>query len=110
MFHLVEDFYTQAIRIDLTAASKLAALNPGDANYRAAAERGAYIVTVLQGEAFDGVYSARLEQVFETYAEAKSFCEELSAEHPEASHDDHAAAAAAETMLVAMGEDTPSKA
>jgi hypothetical protein len=110
MFHLLEDFYTQAIRIDLTAASKLAALNPNDANYRAAAERDAFFVTVLQGEAYDGVYSARLERVFETYPQAKLFCNELIAEYPEAIHWDHATAAAAETMVGTMGEDTPSKA
>jgi len=106
MFHLLEDFYTHAIRIDLTTASKLAALNPNNANYRAAAERGAFFVTVLHGEAYDGVYIARLERGFETYPEAKSFCKELITEHPEAIYWDHAA----EAVVGTMGEDIPSKA
>lgn len=84
MFQLLDDFYTQAIRIDLNAASQLAKLNPKDAKYCTAAERDAFVVTVLQGEVQENVYVARLEQVFETLAEAKSFFDRLGAEYPDA--------------------------
>ena len=81
---MLEVFYTQAIRIDLNAASQLAKLNPKDAKYCAAAERDAFVVTVLQGEAHESVYVARLEQIFETFAEAQSFYDRLIAEYPDA--------------------------
>lgn len=84
MFQLLEDFYTQAIRIDLNAASQLAKLNPKDAKYGAPAERDAFVVTVLQGETHEGVYVTRLEQNFETFAAAKSFFDRLIAEYPDA--------------------------
>ena len=84
MFQLLDDFYTQAIRIDLIAASHLAKLNPGNTTYHDAAKRGAFVVTVLQGEVHESVYMARLEQIFETFAEAKSFYDRLGAEHPDA--------------------------
>lgn len=84
MFQLLDDFYTQAIRIDLIAASQLAKLNPENTKYRDAAKRGAFVVTVLQGEVYESVYTSLLEKIFETFAEAKSFYDRLGAEHPDA--------------------------
>lgn len=84
MFQLLDGFYTQAVRVDFNAASKLVEFNPEDTRYCAAAMRDSFVVAVLQGEVQESVYVARLEQVFETFAEAKSFYDRLITEHPEA--------------------------
>lgn len=84
MFQKLKDFYTQAVRIDLAPASRLSAINPENIGYRADAERGAVIVSVLQGDIHESVYTMLMERTFETYAEACSFCQHLALEHPDA--------------------------
>jgi len=88
MFQKLEDFYSQDLRIDLTPAERLAALNPEHLPYCAAAERGAFIVSVLQGDVYESVYTQRMEQFFDTLAEARSLCERLQAKHPSAAYFD----------------------
>jgi hypothetical protein len=84
MFQKLDDFYTQNIRIDLIAASRLADVNPGNADYREAAVRGAFVVTVLQGDLHESLYTPRLERTFDTLAEARAFYDLLVSEHPDA--------------------------
>jgi hypothetical protein len=84
MFKIKCDFYSHDIRIDLIAASEMANLNPKNAGYRAAAERGAFIVSVLQGDIYESVYTLRLERAFDTLATAKSFFDYLVSENPDA--------------------------
>jgi hypothetical protein len=84
MFQRIEGFYTQEIRIDLVAASQMAKLNPNDPAYCAAAERGAYIVSVLQGDNYEGFYGLLLERTFDKLDDAKSFFNLLALENPDA--------------------------
>ena len=49
MLETLDDFYTQDLRVDLVAASQLADLNLKHTEYLAAAARGAFVVSVLQG-------------------------------------------------------------
>jgi len=110
MFQLLEDFYTQAVRINLNAASQLAVLNPDHASYCAAAERGDFIVTVLQGDVYESVYVARFERIFETFVDAKSFYEHLILEHPDAAHYDFTVTSPAGAVAKTVDSDTLSKA
>lgn len=84
MLQKLDDFYTQALRIDLVPASHLAGLNPQNTEYRDAAGRGAFIVSALQGEVFESVYAPLLERTFDTLAEARLFYAKLASEHPDA--------------------------
>ena len=84
MLQKLDDYYTQDVRIDLVAASRLADINPKHPEYRAAAARGAFVVTVLQGDVYESVYAPLLERAFDTLAEAQLFYDNLSSEHPDA--------------------------
>lgn len=84
MFQKLDDFYTQDVRINLVAASRLAELNPENGDYRDAAARGALVVSVLQGDIHESVYTQRLERTFDTLAGAKAFYDLLVSEHPDA--------------------------
>tara|TARA_R110002124_G_C8957156_1_gene513757 strand:+ start:2724 stop:3065 length:342 start_codon:yes stop_codon:yes gene_type:complete len=84
MFQKLDDFYTQDIRIDLAAASQLADVNPENAAYVEAAARGAFIVSALQGDVYESVYTPLLERTFDTLAEARLFYDNLASEHPDA--------------------------
>lgn len=88
MFQKLEDFYSQDLRIDLTPAKRLAALNPDHLPHCAAAERDTFIVSVLQGDVYESVYAQRMERFFDTLAEARSFYEQMKAEHPSAANFD----------------------
>ena len=84
MLQKLDDFYTQDVRIDLIAASRLADINPTHAEYRAAAARGAFVVSVLQGDVSESVYAPLLERMCDTLAEARLFYDNLASEHPDA--------------------------
>lgn len=88
MFQKLADFYTQKIRIDLIPAERLAQIDPGHARYRSAADRGAFVVSVLQGEILEGVYAACMEDFFDTLAEAQEFYDQLITANPDADHFD----------------------
>lgn len=88
MFQKLADFYTEKIRIDLIPAERLAALDPGHDRYRSAADHGAFVVSVLQGEIHEGVYVPRMEGFFDTLAEAQEFYDQLITENPDAAHFD----------------------
>jgi len=66
MFERLENYYTQNIRIDLTSAERLATLNPDVVEYRKAAKNKNYVVSVLQGDVQEGVYTLRMEKIFDT--------------------------------------------
>jgi len=88
MFQKLADFYTQQLRIDLIPAKRLAELDPGHERYRVAADRGAFVVSVLQGEIHEGVYASRMVTFFDTLAEARGFYDRLITENPDAAHFD----------------------
>jgi|AntAceMinimDraft_1070359.scaffolds.fasta_scaffold113860_1 hypothetical protein len=91
MFQKIEDFYCQEIRIDLIAAQQLASLNPKHIQYCSAAESGAFVVSVLQGDIQEGVYSVLMEHFFDTLAEAQQVYAILISENPGATHFDFVA-------------------
>ena len=84
MLQKLTDFYTQDIQINLIAASRMADINPKHPKYLAAAARGAFVVSVLQGEVYEGVYASLLERTFDSLAEARLFYDNLASEHPDA--------------------------
>jgi hypothetical protein len=84
MLQKLDDFYTQGVRIDLVAASRLADINPKHPECRASAARGAFVVTVLQGDVYESVYAPLMERTFDTLAEARLFYDKLASEHPDA--------------------------
>ncbi len=84
MLETLDDFYTQDLRVDLVAASQLADLNQKHPEYLAAAARGAFVVSVLQGDVCESVYAPLMERTFDTLAEARLFYNNLTAEHPDA--------------------------
>lgn len=73
MLETLDDFYTQGLRVDLVAASQLADLNPKHPEYLTAAARGAFVVSVLQGDLYESVYAPLMERTFDTLAEARVF-------------------------------------
>jgi len=84
MLETLDEFYTQDLRVDLIAASQMADLNPKHPKYLAAAARGAFVVSVLQGDVYESVYAPLLERFFDTLAEARLFYNNLASEHPDA--------------------------
>lgn len=91
MFQKLEDFYTQELRIDLAPAALLAELSPQNEAYRAAAEREAFFVSVLQGDVQEGAYVLLKEQAFDHFSEARAFYKSLISENPNAAHLDFVA-------------------
>ena len=91
MFKKIQDFYSQDLRIDLTPAALLAKMGPKNAAYQPAAERGAFVVSVSQGDVHESVYVLLSEQVFDSLSEAHTFFETLRFEHPTAQFYDFAA-------------------
>jgi len=77
-------YYTQNIRIDLTSAERLATLNPDVVEYRKAAKNKNYVVSVLQGDVQEGVYTLRMEKIFDTLDEAQKTFVKLTKENPDA--------------------------
>ncbi|WP_114961166.1 hypothetical protein [Tritonibacter mobilis] len=88
MFERLEDYYTQSIRIDLTSADQLARLNPENVEYRIAAQNNRYVVSVLQGDVQESVYSTRMQKVFDTFDEAQQTFLTLLRENPDAEYFD----------------------
>lgn len=91
MFEKFPDYYTQALRIDLISAVRLFELKPEHSPYAAAAERGAFVVSVLQGDIYESVYARLWEQSFDTYAEAKEMFGHLIDQNPDAANLDFVA-------------------
>lgn len=88
MIDRLEDYYTQNIRIDFTSAEQLAALNPDDIDYHNAAKTNRYVVSVLQGDVRESVYSTLLEEMFDTFDEAQRTFLRLINENPDAAYYD----------------------
>ena len=84
MFERLENYYTQNLRIDLASAERLAKLNPDDVEYRKAAQNQNYVVSVLQGDVQESVYTLRMEKIFDTLDEAQKTFEKLTKENPDA--------------------------
>lgn len=84
MFEKFDGYYTDQLRIDLASAAELAALNPSIEPYRAAASRGAFVVSVVQGDIHEGVYSPLFERFFEVLTEAQELYDALVADNPSA--------------------------
>ena len=84
MLETLDDFYTQDLRVDLVAASQLADLNRKHPEYLTAAARGAFVVSVLQGDLYESVYAPLMERTFDTLAEARVFFDSLASEQPDA--------------------------
>lgn len=82
MFEKLKDFYTDQLRIDLVTAAQLAALNPNSEPYRTAAERSAFVVSVLQGDIHEGIYTPLKERFFDVQTEARGFYTALVADNP----------------------------
>ncbi|MFG6665244.1 hypothetical protein ACGYKB_18480 [Sulfitobacter sp. 916] len=91
MVQKLEDLYSQELRIDLMPASTLADLRPAHDAYRAAATRGAFIVSVLQGDVDEGAHVLLEERILESLSEARTVYENFISQHPEAAHFDFVA-------------------
>ena len=82
MFELLDDYYTQDIRIDLASAECLSKINPNIEHYQNAARDGEFVVSVLQGDAYTAVYVLRIERIFATLEEARQFILTLIKQYP----------------------------
>ena len=91
MLQKLDDFSAKDVRINLIAASRLADLNPKHPEYLTAAARGAFVISVLQGDVYESVYVPLMERTFDTLAEARVFFDSLASEHPDAKCFDYVA-------------------
>lgn len=82
VFEKLEGFYTEQLRIDLVPAAQLAAMNPSNEPYRTAADRGAFVVSVLQGDIHEGIYTPLQERFFDVLTEARDVYTALVVDNP----------------------------
>lgn len=84
MIDILQDYYTDKLRIDITSAQSLAELNPASEKFAKAALNKQFVINVLQGDIYEGVYSVLAERFFDTEIEAREHFNSLVIQYPDA--------------------------
>lgn len=82
VYKKLEGNYTEEFRIDLASAAQLAALNPDSVPYRTAANRGAFVVSFLQGDIQESIYTLLQECFLDVLTDARDVYTALVADNP----------------------------